>query len=144
MIPGFVDKFSIFAQRLLPRRVVPKLVAKISRPSELLYIAASIWPQKWHCSLMVCWARICPFGETSSIIGSIVCAVLLCLASEPLQGEVGKYWVCAGSHYIMGGNVPGTTNSLAYRWRLFLERSPQQRKLGRTSCRNHRRRSMND
>jgi len=46
VIPGFVDKFSIFAQRLLPRRVVPKLVAKISRPSELLYIAASIWPQK--------------------------------------------------------------------------------------------------
>ena len=63
---------------------------------------------------MVCCARICPFGETSSIVGSIFCAVLLCLASEPLQGEVGEYWVCAGSHYIMGGNVPGATNSLAY------------------------------
>lgn len=30
-IPGFTNKFSIFAQRLIPRRVVPKLVAKMSR-----------------------------------------------------------------------------------------------------------------
>ena len=32
VIPGFVNKLSIFAQRLIPRRAVPALVAKISRP----------------------------------------------------------------------------------------------------------------
>jgi hypothetical protein len=31
VIPGFVNKFSVFAQRLIPRRVVPKLVARMSR-----------------------------------------------------------------------------------------------------------------
>jgi uncharacterized protein len=31
VIPGFVNKLSVFAQRLIPRRVVPALVAKISR-----------------------------------------------------------------------------------------------------------------
>ena len=32
VIPGFLNKFSAFVQRLLPRRIVPKLVAKMSRP----------------------------------------------------------------------------------------------------------------
>jgi len=31
VIPGFVNKFSVFAQRFIPRRTVPKLVAKMSR-----------------------------------------------------------------------------------------------------------------
>jgi uncharacterized protein len=31
VIPGFLNKFSAFVQRLLPRRIVPKLVAKMSR-----------------------------------------------------------------------------------------------------------------
>ena len=31
VIPGFVNKLSVFAQRLIPRRPVPKLVAKMSR-----------------------------------------------------------------------------------------------------------------
>jgi len=31
VIPGFVNKLSVFAQRLIPRRVVPTLVAKMSR-----------------------------------------------------------------------------------------------------------------
>jgi hypothetical protein len=31
VIPGFVNKLSVFAQRLIPRRTVPKLVAKMSR-----------------------------------------------------------------------------------------------------------------
>ncbi|HET8922249.1 MAG TPA: SDR family oxidoreductase [Candidatus Acidoferrum sp.] len=31
VIPGFINKFSVFAQRLIPRRTVPKLVAKMSR-----------------------------------------------------------------------------------------------------------------
>jgi short-subunit dehydrogenase len=31
VIPGFVNKVSVFAQRLIPRRAVPKLVAKMSR-----------------------------------------------------------------------------------------------------------------
>lgn len=31
VIPGFVNKLSIFAQRFIPRRVVPALVAKMSR-----------------------------------------------------------------------------------------------------------------
>lgn len=31
VIPGFVNKISIFAQRLIPRRAVPALVAKMSR-----------------------------------------------------------------------------------------------------------------
>ncbi len=31
VIPGFVNKLSIFAQRLIPRRAVPALVAKMSR-----------------------------------------------------------------------------------------------------------------
>jgi uncharacterized protein len=30
-VPGALNKFSVFAQRLIPRRVVPKLVAKMSR-----------------------------------------------------------------------------------------------------------------
>jgi short-subunit dehydrogenase len=32
VIPGFVNKLSIFAQRLIPRRAVPTLVARMSRP----------------------------------------------------------------------------------------------------------------
>jgi short-subunit dehydrogenase len=32
VVPGFVNKFSIFAQRFIPRSVVPKLVAKMSKP----------------------------------------------------------------------------------------------------------------
>jgi short-subunit dehydrogenase len=32
VIPGFVNKLSVFAQRLIPRRTVPKLVAKMSGP----------------------------------------------------------------------------------------------------------------
>ncbi len=32
VIPGLVNKLSIFAQRLIPRRAVPTLVAKMSRP----------------------------------------------------------------------------------------------------------------
>ncbi len=31
VIPGFVNKLSVFAQRLIPRRAVPALVAKMSR-----------------------------------------------------------------------------------------------------------------
>lgn len=31
VIPGFVNKLSVFAQRVIPRRTVPKLVAKMSR-----------------------------------------------------------------------------------------------------------------
>jgi uncharacterized protein len=31
VIPGFVNKLSVFAQRVIPRRTVPRLVAKISR-----------------------------------------------------------------------------------------------------------------
>jgi hypothetical protein len=31
VIPGFVNKLSIFAQRLIPRRAVPALVARMSR-----------------------------------------------------------------------------------------------------------------
>lgn len=31
VIPGFVNKASVFAQRFVPRRTVPKLVAKMSR-----------------------------------------------------------------------------------------------------------------
>jgi uncharacterized protein len=31
VIPGFINKFSVFAQRLIPRRAVPALVAKLSR-----------------------------------------------------------------------------------------------------------------
>jgi short-subunit dehydrogenase len=31
VIPGFVNKLSVFLQRLIPRRTVPKLVAKMSR-----------------------------------------------------------------------------------------------------------------
>lgn len=31
VIPGFINKFSVFAQRLIPRRAVPALVAKMSR-----------------------------------------------------------------------------------------------------------------
>jgi short-subunit dehydrogenase len=34
VIPGFVNKLSVFAQRLIPRRTVPKLVAKMSGPRE--------------------------------------------------------------------------------------------------------------
>jgi uncharacterized protein len=30
-VPGALNKFSVFAQRLIPRRVVPRLIAKISR-----------------------------------------------------------------------------------------------------------------
>ena len=30
-VPGVLNKFSVFAQRLIPRRLVPKLVAKMSR-----------------------------------------------------------------------------------------------------------------
>jgi short-subunit dehydrogenase len=30
-VPGALNKFSVFAQRLMPRRLVPKLVAKFSR-----------------------------------------------------------------------------------------------------------------
>ncbi len=30
-VPGTLNKFSVFAQRLIPRRVVPRLVAKMSR-----------------------------------------------------------------------------------------------------------------
>jgi uncharacterized protein len=32
VVPGIVNQFSIFAQRFLPRRTVPKLVARMSRP----------------------------------------------------------------------------------------------------------------
>jgi short-subunit dehydrogenase len=32
VIPGFVNKLSVFAQRVIPRRAVPRLVAKMSRP----------------------------------------------------------------------------------------------------------------
>jgi len=31
VIPGFVNKLSVVAQRLIPRRAVPALVAKMSR-----------------------------------------------------------------------------------------------------------------
>lgn len=31
VVPGALNKFSVFAQRLIPRRLVPKLVAKMSR-----------------------------------------------------------------------------------------------------------------
>lgn len=31
VVPGFVNKFSIFAQRFIPRQTVPKIVAKMSR-----------------------------------------------------------------------------------------------------------------
>jgi short-subunit dehydrogenase len=31
VIPGFVNRLSIFAQRLIPRRAVPALVARMSR-----------------------------------------------------------------------------------------------------------------
>jgi hypothetical protein len=31
VIPGFVNKVSVFAQRVIPRRTIPKLVAKMSR-----------------------------------------------------------------------------------------------------------------
>jgi uncharacterized protein len=31
VIPGFVNKLSVFAQRMIPRRTVPRLVAKMSR-----------------------------------------------------------------------------------------------------------------
>jgi hypothetical protein len=31
VIPGFVNRLSVFAQRFIPRRVVPALVAKMSR-----------------------------------------------------------------------------------------------------------------
>ena len=31
VVPGFVNKISVFAQRLIPRRVVPRLVAKLSQ-----------------------------------------------------------------------------------------------------------------
>jgi short-subunit dehydrogenase len=30
-VPGALNKFSVFAQRLIPRRFVPSLVAKVSR-----------------------------------------------------------------------------------------------------------------
>jgi short-subunit dehydrogenase len=30
-VPGVLNKFSVFAQRLIPRRLVPRLVAKMSR-----------------------------------------------------------------------------------------------------------------
>jgi short-subunit dehydrogenase len=30
-VPGALNKFSVFAQRLIPRRVVPRLVAKMSK-----------------------------------------------------------------------------------------------------------------
>jgi len=30
-VPGALNKFSVFAQRLIPRRLVPRLVAKVSR-----------------------------------------------------------------------------------------------------------------
>ncbi len=30
-VPGALNKFSVFAQRLIPRRLVPRLVAKMSR-----------------------------------------------------------------------------------------------------------------
>jgi short-subunit dehydrogenase len=30
-VPGALNKFSVFAQRLMPRRLVPKLVAKFSK-----------------------------------------------------------------------------------------------------------------
>jgi short-subunit dehydrogenase len=30
-VPGALNKFSVFAQRLIPRRIVPRLVAKLSR-----------------------------------------------------------------------------------------------------------------
>ena len=30
-VPGVINKFSVFAQRLIPRRVVPRLVAKLSK-----------------------------------------------------------------------------------------------------------------
>jgi len=30
-IPGALNKFSVFAQRLIPRSLVPRLVAKLSR-----------------------------------------------------------------------------------------------------------------
>jgi short-subunit dehydrogenase len=31
VIPGFVNKLSVFAQRVIPRRTVPRLIAKMSR-----------------------------------------------------------------------------------------------------------------
>lgn len=31
VIPGFLNKFAVFAQRLIPRRAVPRLVARMSR-----------------------------------------------------------------------------------------------------------------
>ena len=30
-VPGALNKFSVFAQRLIPRRIVPRLVAKMSK-----------------------------------------------------------------------------------------------------------------
>ncbi len=30
-VPGVINKFSVFAQRLIPRRIVPRLVAKLSK-----------------------------------------------------------------------------------------------------------------
>jgi uncharacterized protein len=30
-VPGALNKFSVFAQRLIPRRIVPRLVAKLSK-----------------------------------------------------------------------------------------------------------------
>lgn len=30
-VPGALNKFSVFAQRLIPRKVVPRLVAKMSK-----------------------------------------------------------------------------------------------------------------
>lgn len=30
-VPGAFNKFSVFAQRLIPRRLVPRMVAKVSR-----------------------------------------------------------------------------------------------------------------
>ncbi len=32
VVPGFANKIALFAERFIPRRVVPKLVAKMSRP----------------------------------------------------------------------------------------------------------------
>lgn len=32
IVPGFINKFSVFAQRLIPRSIVPKIVARLSRP----------------------------------------------------------------------------------------------------------------
>jgi uncharacterized protein len=32
VVPGFTNKIALFAERFIPRRVVPKLVAKMSRP----------------------------------------------------------------------------------------------------------------